>query len=145
MLHVLICNDKPNQGGIIKTALHQISRKLQISMRVEWAISLDQLDDYLAQYGDLVELMVLESVIHGVDGITIASRLSERMPAAKFIFISQHAEHVFQSFKVKHDGYLLFPIDEKVLEIDLKRIYSNLASTFVFFIFFSYFRYKKQL
>ncbi|NLB46079.1 MAG: response regulator transcription factor [Clostridiaceae bacterium] len=129
MLHVLICNDNPNQGGIIKAALHQISRKLQINVQVEWVRSLEQLDDYLAKYGDLVELMVIESVIQGVDGINIASRLSERMPAAKFLFISQYAEHVFQSFKVKHDGYLLFPIDEKVLEIVLKRIYADLAAS----------------
>lgn len=69
----------------------------------------------------LVDLVLLDIRMPGLDGLGTAARLAERTPPPAVIFVTAYEEHALQAFDRQAVDYLLKPVRRERLAIALQR------------------------
>ncbi|CAG7647410.1 response regulator [Paenibacillus allorhizosphaerae] len=79
-------------------------------------------DDAIAYMSETkVDLIFLDIEMPGMNGLTVAERLSLRWPDIQIIFVTAYQEYALEAFEVNAFGYLLKPVSKERLAKTLDR------------------------
>ncbi|CAG7617127.1 Protein-glutamate methylesterase/protein-glutamine glutaminase [Paenibacillus solanacearum] len=79
-------------------------------------------DDAMAYLSESkVDLVFLDIEMPGMNGLTVAERLSLRWPHMQIIFVTAYQEYALEAFEVNAFGYLLKPVSKERLAKTLER------------------------
>lgn len=128
MLHILICDEDSIQIDKTTACLHEYSKMNNLETQIRTAKSLEEMLFKLNQFGDIIDIIITETLIHGENIIDLIEEINYRLPDIKTIFISKHQHLVFQAYKVRHECYLPTPIDNIMFCHIMKRVISDLEA-----------------
>ena len=63
-----------------------------------------------------VEVAFIDVEMPGMDGITLAKKITERYPLCNIIFLTGYSEYMPSAFEIHASGYILKPFSQKKLE-----------------------------
>lgn len=114
--HILLVEDEPNFGAVLRDFLEM--KGFQVSLAEDgtqgWALYQD----------GRVDLCVLDVMMPGIDGFTLAKMIRERdeHQALMFLTARQLPEDKIQGFKIGADDYLTKPFHSEELLLRVKAI-----------------------
>lgn len=107
MIKLFLCDD--NQALMEKCSeiLTSIAKKHKIELTIQTFLSGEQLLFYLENTPSAADIIYLDIVMPGLDGISTAKILRENGCQSEIIFLTARKEFVFDSFDVSPVHYLL--------------------------------------
>ena len=122
MLEIVVCEDNYEYREMISVTLDLLMSELKINGAVVLeCASPDQVLVYLEQNSPNVFFLDID-LNAALNGLDLASLIHEKMPDAYIVFISQYANLVFKSFKVRPFDFLPKPITQNDLSDVLSEI-----------------------
>jgi len=103
MLHILLCEDDPNQRAHMEGLISKYieAEGVDIALVLSTADP-DAILEYLEAHPDKRGLYFLDVDLgHAIDGITLGMKIRETDPLAKIVFITTHAEMAVLTFRYK--------------------------------------------
>lgn len=73
------------------------------------------------------QLALIDIQMPGMDGITLAERLLEKIPSLEVVFITAHNEYAIKAFELNALDYLLKPINPRRFALLAERVASTIA------------------
>jgi len=127
MLNILICDDEQR----CRNQLREMLIKLSFSIDVEiWTHSFSSGEDLLKAYENRkrdYELLFLDIEMTGLNGIETAKKFRETYNyEGQLVFMTNHVEHMQDSFAVGTNQYLLKPVTYEEFDIKIRPIINNL-------------------
>lgn len=142
MLSVAVCDDEFLQCSQIAGQVRKVLDEMKISNTIRQFNSGKEL---LCAAEDF-DIIFLDIMMHGIDGIHTAKVLRERTKKEGIlIFISSSREYAIEAFDVEAFHYLVKPVDEKKLRMVLQKIVRKSENEIQEFILVSKERQKKKL
>lgn len=124
MLNVYLCDD----NGIVlekyKKLLLQIAEQYHIFISIQTFISGEQLLFHLEEAPDSADIIYLDILMDGRNGIDTAKKLREYGSHAEIIFLTANSEYVFESFDVSPTNYIL---KDTVSDVRFREIFFKAA------------------
>ena len=120
MVNVGICDDN-------RDVLRSLAQMIRSSWTTEHTITLcnsrAELEQWLAGTGTNRPDVLLLDIDLGIEnGITVSNWVADRCPGLKILFITGHVEYSQDIFHGKADGFLIKPVDCRVLCRELDRV-----------------------
>lgn len=116
MYKVALCEDETVFSEAQKKICHSIFTRLNI----EYHISVFQnSNDFLRAFmnqGKRYDLLLLDILMDGTDGMTLARRIRETDKEITIIFITSSPDYALQGYDVNALHYLMKPVDSEKLE-----------------------------
>ena len=116
MLRLALCDDEKIFRGNLRKVL---GRELELC-GLDYQISeFDSGDELIAGMEKTdFQIIFLDIEMSGTDGITTARRLRETKKPMEIIFVTSHADFVFQGYEVRALNYILKPYEpEKIISV----------------------------
>lgn len=119
MLKILICDDdeiflKSLKKDILKIAGDRVNS-------IEIFKEKEQLDFYIADSVNEVNVAIIDIKVNSDNGIDIAREILETRPNCQIIFVSAYDEYFLKVYSVDHIYFLKKPVEEEQLEKALRR------------------------
>ncbi|MCL2031464.1 MAG: LytTR family DNA-binding domain-containing protein [Oscillospiraceae bacterium] len=115
MYRAAICEDE----AVFRAGQEEICRGIFRKLNIEYHISLFESSaifwDAFSR-GERYDLLLLDIVMDGTDGMALARNIREHDASAAIIFITSNPAHVWQGYDVGALHYLMKPLDGGVLE-----------------------------
>ncbi len=129
MYRVVLCEDEE----IFSQAQEKICRDILESLDIEYNVtvfsgSVDFLRAFFEQ-GLRYDLILLDIMMDGMDGITLAKRIRAEDEAVAIIFITSNPKYVFQGYDVHALHYLMKPLTPDALAPLIEADYSRRIQT----------------
>ena len=123
MLRIGICDDLADARLVLRSALERIleTRKIQ-GQFFEFSSGETLLRWYDHHAGEL-DAVFLDMELHELDGMETARRLRAEDAGLQLVFVTGHADHVFDGYSVGALAYLMKPPKREQLEAVLDRAY----------------------
>ena len=127
MLRIGICDDLADARLVLRSALERIleTRKIQ-GQFFEFSSGETLLRWYDHHAGEL-DAVFLDMELHELDGMETARRLRAEDAGLQLVFVTGHADHVFDGYSVGALGYLMKPPRQEQLEAVLSRVQAALV------------------
>ena len=127
MLCIGICDDLADARLVLRSALERIleTRKIQ-GQFFEFSSGETLLRWYDHHAGEL-DAVFLDMELHELDGMETARRLRAEDAGLQLVFVTGHADHVFDGYSVGALGYLMKPPRQEQLEAVLSRVQAALV------------------
>ncbi len=127
MLRIGICDDLADARLVLRSLLERVldDRKTQAQF-FEFSSGETLLRWYDRHAGEL-DVLFLDMELHELDGMETARRLRAADDGLQLVFVTGHAEHVFDGYSVGALGYLLKPPVREKLEAVLERAQASLC------------------
>ena len=127
MLRIGICDDLADARLVLRSALERIleTRKIQ-GQFFEFSSGETLLRWYDHHAGEL-DVVFLDMELHELDGMETARRLRAEDAGLQLVFVTGHADHVFDGYSVGALGYLMKPPRQEQLEAVLSRVQAALV------------------
>lgn len=127
MLRIGICDDVADARFVLRSALERIleARKIQRQF-MEFSSGETMLQWYDHHVGEL-DIVFLDMELRQIDGMETARRLRSADSGLQLVFVTGHAEHVFDGYSVGALGYLMKPPKKAQLESVLDRAQTALV------------------
>lgn len=109
MLSIAVCDDEVMECCNIAEKVKEIMAQLKISCMIRQYYSGQE----LIQSPDHFDIIFLDIIMRGMDGMRAAQRIREKAFDKILIFISSSREFALEAYDVEAFWYLLKPIDEK--------------------------------
>lgn len=122
-LRVLIVDDEPLARMRMRSLLADCVRPA--ATVVDEAGSASEALHALAR--QIVDAVLLDIHMPGMDGIALARKLRELQPAPAVVLVTAHAEHALQAFEVEAVDYLTKPVRRARLQEALARVETRLG------------------
>lgn len=107
MIRVAVCDDEPYVCEIIKEKVSELMAEAAMPAEIScYARGYDLLKD-----GFQYDILFLDVLMPGMDGVDLAKKLREMGNVCQIIFITGFKERVFDAFLVEAVDYLCKPID----------------------------------
>ena len=134
MYQIALCEDEK----IFSDAQEKICREILDKLNIEYQISVfassaDFLDIFVEQQKRF-DLILLDIVMDGVDGMTLARRIRQTDADAVIIFITSNQDYALQGYDVNALHYLIKPVDTQVLERLITAVYTQKHQDNIFII-----------
>ncbi|PKV76187.1 response regulator transcription factor [Pontibacter ramchanderi] len=115
-LHILLAEDDPNFGIVLKDYLELHD--------YEVTLSTDGCQAITAFRKGTFDLCILDVMMPGKDGFTLAREIKKIQPEMPLIFLTAKAmrEDMLEGFKIGADDYITKPFDSEVLLYKIKAI-----------------------
>jgi DNA-binding LytR/AlgR family response regulator len=112
MLRVAICDDCSVQAGIIMDLFNNYQTE-----RIEMKAQVSNFDSGEAllksiSSGDVYDLMLLDILMPGIDGIELAQEIRKHDEDVKLIYLTSTKEYAIEAFNVYAAHYIVKPITE---------------------------------
>lgn len=122
MIHVYLCDDNKIILEKYKGILTAISKKYQIMVKIITFTSGEQLLFYLEDAFHDTDIIYLDILMGGQNGLDTAKRLRSLGCSAEIIFLTSDSQYVFDSFDIAPANYILKDTvtEERFAEIFLK-------------------------
>ncbi len=129
MYRVALCEDEKIFSGAQKKACCDIFEKLNIEYHISvFDNSADFLKAFLEQ-GERYDLLLLDILMEGTDGMTLAKRIRETDKETAIIFITSSRDYALLGYDVNALHYLMKPLDigklEQLIQADYHKRFSN--------------------
>ena len=141
MLMIAVCDDE------IRECLH-LSKQIRIileELNVPYTIKQYNNGQQLLQDADEFDIIFLDIIMCGMDGMKTAELLRHNFSDKILIFISSSRQYVFDAFAVEAFEYLVKPLDEQKLRRTLLRCISKITRHAEDFIIISKGRQTRKL
>ena len=127
MLRIGICDDLADARLVLRSALERIleTRKIQGQL-FEFSSGETLLRWYDHHAGEL-DAVFLDMELHELDGMETARRLRAEDAGLQLVFVTGHADHVFDGYSVGALAYLMKPPKREQLEAVLDRAQAALV------------------
>lgn len=127
MLRIGICDDVADARSVLRSVLERIleARKIQ-SQIMEFSSGETMLQWYGHHVGEL-DIVFLDMELRQIDGMETARQLRSADSGIQLVFVTGHAEHVFDGYSVGALGYLMKPPKKVQLESVLDRAQTALV------------------
>lgn len=105
MIRIAICDD----DAAMRTRIEQSVKNILIEKHIVYKLQLFDAGDFLMyeiQEGAHFDLMLLDIEMPGIDGISLANKIREKLSSCAVIFITSHSQYVYDSFKVSPFRYI---------------------------------------
>ena len=112
MLHIAICDDKPDQIREIKHAAEQYFRAKSEVVSYHLFENASAFVDVVEQ-GAMFDIVLLDVCMPGILGTDVARELRSHHSRAEIIFLSTSDEFALDAFAVKATDYLLKPFTQE--------------------------------
>lgn len=110
MLHICICDDRPEEVAIIRALAERFAQTHQEQRtRLSAFQSPFALLDHLEIHGGF-DLYLLDMVMPHMTGVELAARIRERGEPAEILFLTTSREYAVEAFSVHAAGYLMKPV-----------------------------------
>lgn len=134
MYRVVLCEDEKVFAKAQEKTCHVILQRLNIEYSITvFESSADFLSAFFDQ-GMRFDLMLLDIIMQGIDGMTLAKRVREEDKTAGIIFITSSRDYALEGYDVNALHYLVKPLDEATLARLIEAEYNKRFNTdyFVF-------------
>lgn len=113
-LHIAVCDDEALERQRIADLVNQIMPEEGLSCRVT---SYESGADLLSaiQNGGRFQILLLDVMMEGLDGMALAAALREKGDHTAIIFISSNLEMALRGYEVEAARYLAKPVDRERL------------------------------
>ena len=113
-LHIAVCDDEALERQRIADLVNQIMPEEGLSCRVT---SYESGADLLSaiQHGGRFQILLLDVMMEGLDGMALAAALREKGDHTAIIFISSNMEMALRGYEVEAARYLAKPVDRERL------------------------------
>jgi two-component system response regulator AlgR len=115
MIRVLICDDEPLARDRLRRMLEKVPATLCVGEAENGQALLQQVPQVHP------DLILLDIRMPGMDGLQVASRLSESDNPPAIVFCTAYDQHAIEAFKVNAMDYLLKPVRQEDLEAALNK------------------------
>lgn len=125
MYEVAICEDEKIFSDAHEKICHEILDKLNIDFHIS---VFNNSTDFLRAYSGAQKrynLILLDIVMDGTNGIELAKRIRESDEEASIIFVTSSSDYALQGYDVKALHYLMKPVDITQLERLIMADYHN--------------------
>lgn len=122
MLHVYLCDDNPVILEAYASTLRSIASAYNFEINIMSFQSGAQLLFYYEEAADQPDIIFLDIIMKGENGLDTAKKLREMNCFSELIFLTGNPEYVFDSFEVSPSNYIVKNqiSDKKFEEIFLK-------------------------
>lgn len=126
MYHVGICDDEPIFRAHLSEMTVKVLTELNIPHNLTLFQNIEELDSFLADPKNTLDLLLLDILMEGTNGMDFAVRQSEtgRTPIP-FLFVTSTLDFALEGYKVNSLDYLLKPVQEKTLKSALLRAWKK--------------------
>lgn len=125
MLRIIICEDNAEYLNLLEDYVNHTLESGNIAGEVVCAATHpDEVESYLTQ-GDANVFLFDIDLNSDKNGYELAVKIRENNPEAYLVFISEHLEYVFQSFKVRPFDFLPKPVTMKRLSLCMESIWKD--------------------
>lgn len=129
MYRVALCEDE----AVFSQAQEKICRDILEKLEIEYNItvfsgSAEFLRAFFEQ-GKRYDLILLDIMMDGMDGVALAKRIRSEDKDAAIIFITSNPEYVFQGYDVHALHYLMKPLNPEMLAPLIEADYSSRMKT----------------
>ena len=124
MIHIAICDDEKYMSEQIEAYVFNFFRK----KNRETDIKLFSGGKELLKYDGQIDILFLDIQMKDIDGIETARKLRADGFQGFLIFVTVYKEMVFQSFQVQTYDYLVKPVEEKLFEKTMERLYVSMQN-----------------
>lgn len=121
MLRIGICDDVYDARLVLRAALERAAEKRRITAAFFEFSAGENLLRWLEGHAGELDLVFLDLEMGDVDGIETARRLRAADEGLQIVFVTGHADRVFDGYGVGALGYLLKPPAPEALEEMLDR------------------------
>ena len=137
MLNIAICDDNIQITGQMEMMVQNIAKRNFVDADIEVFWDGKSLADMVASgYG--FDIIYLDIEMDKEDGISVAKRIRIYDKNVLIIYVTNHENHMKESFMVRPFRFLVKPVNEKQMEICFKAAYEEICSGDF------YFRYSYQ-
>lgn len=114
MLRIAICDDEL----IHRETIEELIRKYAQMNHIDFSISLFSSGFLLLDSSKKFDIYLLDILMPGMTGITIANELRMTNTIASIVFLTSSPEFALEGYSVHADGYLIKPLsEEKLFEV----------------------------
>jgi len=125
MYRVVICDDEQTFSDMQEEVCRAILDKMDIEYQISVFASSAKFMDAFTEQPEKFDLILLDIVMNGVDGIELAKRIRQKSEDVEIIFITSYQDYVFQGYDVNACGYLMKPVDKQKLEQLIVKAYEK--------------------
>ncbi len=117
MLSIAVCDDELLDRVTISAGIRLAMKELNMPCSIELFASGRELLDALGRF----DLIFLDILMNGMDGMETARKCREQMFENLLVFLSSSRSYVFDAYDVEAFSYLLKPVEHEKLKHVLKR------------------------
>lgn len=115
MINILLCDDEEKALGRIKKYIHSICSEIKYPINIKEYTSVESVLKRLHSSNDVGDILITDIDMPDVSGMEMARVIREEKLDVVLIFMTAHAEYVFQSFEYAPFRY----IRKEFMEIEL--------------------------
>ncbi len=141
MLSIAVCDDEIIECCSMARKIKEILGEMKIPCIIRQFSNGRE----LLQAPESFDIVFLDIMMHGLDGMKTAQIFRRKAPDKILIFVSSSREYVFETYDVEAFWYLLKPVDDRKLKNVLQKAVSKTESRSQEFIIVSRERQKKKL
>lgn len=127
MLRIGICDDLADARLVLRAALERVLEEQKVQGRFFEFSSGETLLGWYQRHGGELDVVFLDMELREVDGMETARRLRAADEGLQLVFVTGHADHVFDGYAVGALGYLMKPPKKEQLEAVLRRAQAALV------------------
>jgi len=115
---------------IFSTEQQKLCRDIFVKMNIEYELAAfrsaeEFLDEFNNKERERFDLLILDIMMDGMDGIELAHKIREADKNAAIIFLTSHRDFALQGYDVNALHYLIKPVDAAVLERLIRSAYNE--------------------
>ncbi|MCI9031502.1 MAG: response regulator transcription factor [Clostridia bacterium] len=99
-INIAVCDDEKQALSIISMALTGVFAEKNIDARIEVFEKAEEFVERINKASDYFDVIMLDIRMPRIDGISLASKIRERDPKVKIVFVSSEENRVFDAFLV---------------------------------------------
>ncbi len=122
MVYIAICDDVVDEIGRIVSVL-EIWRNSHPEAQLRYRTFLNPLDLIESSEKEKFDLYLLDVVMPGINGISVAKELRATDGTARIVFLTSSPEFAYESYSVKATDYILKPVNQERLIPFLDELY----------------------
>ena len=123
MLHVVITEDSPFDRQVLRTGLEEYAAQKQLSLEIT---EFPDGRELLAQYPENADLIFLDIMMEGMDGLTAARQLRRRDEKVLLVFVTSMVQYAVQGYSVDATDFLVKPVSSTALRLCMDRLLKKL-------------------
>ena len=125
LYRIALCEDE----RIFSETQEQICREILKKQNIEYSIDVfESSEDFIAAFshgGQRYDLILLDIVMSGINGMELAEKIRETDGEAEIVFITSSGEYAIKGYDVGALHYLMKPVDAAVLERLITKTYKD--------------------
>lgn len=129
MLKIGLCDDHPMFLNQLSDILNQISSTYNIALEITSFESGENLLDFCSSHPDYFDILFLDILMTGINGIDTASAIRNFCGDVYILFVTSSKEYALDSYSVNAYSYILKPFSLEAIQPKLLELYEKISFT----------------